>query len=145
MRETSNGRNRSANPALRHVSEPVTAVEVRGERFEIAPEPGYKATVILLAEYRAWLGGLKDHAALARITYNVSKLARGLMGDWKEVGGVYEMRVDYGPGYRIYFGKHGKTVFLVAFGGDKSSQQADIATAAAIWSEVKHGIKEIRG
>ena len=66
------------------------------------------------------------------------------MGDWKEVGGVYEMRVDYGPGYRIYFGKHGGAVYIVALAGDKSHQQTDIATAIQIWTEVKSGIKEIR-
>lgn len=57
---------------------------------------------------------------------------------------MYEMRVDYGPGYRVYFGKHVEAVFLVALGGNKSSQQADIAKAIEIWKEVKNGIKEIR-
>jgi putative addiction module killer protein len=124
---------------------PVTTIEVRGERFEVAPGQGYQATVIELSEYSTWLAGIRDPKTRATITYNVGKLARGLPGDWKEVGGIYEMRIDFGPGYRVYFGKHSRAVLVVTVGGDKSTQQADIQSAVTIWQEVKNGIKEVRG
>jgi putative addiction module killer protein len=101
----------------------VSAIGLRGERFEVVPAHGYQATGIILAEYRGWLGAFEDKTAQARIAYNVGKLARGLMGDWKEVGGVYEMRVDYVPGYRVYFAKYSDTLFIVALGGDKTSRR----------------------
>jgi len=57
--------------------------------------------------------------------------------------GIYEIRIDYGQGYRVYFGQYGNAVFLVALAGDKSSQQTDIKNAIKIWNEVKNDIKTI--
>ncbi len=118
---------------------------MRGESFQVQPEPGYAATVIEIEEYPAWLEQLKETKTQAIVAYHVGKLARGLMENWKEVGVIFEMRIDFGPGYRVYFAKYGSAVFIVALGGDKSTQGADIAAAAQIWKEVRDGIKEIRG
>jgi putative addiction module killer protein len=66
----------------------------------------------------------------------VNRLAFGSFGDWKSVGdGVSELRIDYGPGYRVYFGRKGKTVVILLCGGDKSSQKTDIKTAKEYWKD----------
>jgi len=80
--------------------------------------------------FRAWLGGLKDRQARARILARVRRMSAGNPGDVKPVGsGVSEMRIDYGPGYRVYFVSHGKTVVILLCGGDKRTQARDIARA----------------
>lgn len=68
----------------------------------------------------------------------VARLRPGNLGDCKPVGqGVAELRVDYGPGYRVYFGQHGRTVVLLLCGGDKRSQERDIRLAKQYWHEFK--------
>ena len=88
--------------------------------------------------FDAWLGKLRDHEAKARILVRVARLSQGNPGDVKSVGhGVLEMRVDLGPGYRIYFTRRGDQIALLLCGGDKRTQAADIARAkeiAAQWS-----------
>lgn len=80
--------------------------------------------------YARWLDGLRDIHARARVLARVERLATGNAGDVKPVGeGVSELRIDYGPGYRVYFTKSGRTVVLLLAGGDKSTQAADIKTA----------------
>lgn len=80
--------------------------------------------------YAKWLDGLADIHARARILVRVERLAAGNPGDVKPVGeGVSEMRIDYGPGYRVYFKKHGREVVILLAGGDKRSQTRDIKTA----------------
>jgi putative addiction module killer protein len=77
-----------------------------------------------------WLRGLNDVRAIARIQIRIDRLSLGNMGDVKAVGeGISEMRIDYGPGYRVYFKKAGKTILLLLCGGDKTSQVADIKRA----------------
>ncbi len=77
-----------------------------------------------------WLDGLRDIRARARILARVERFAGGHAGDVKPVGeGVSEMRIDYGPGYRIYFRKRGRSLVILLAGGDKSSQRRDISTA----------------
>lgn len=77
-----------------------------------------------------WLDGLRDIHARARILVRIERLASGNPGDVKPVGdGVSELRIDYGPGYRIYFKKQGKTIAVILVGGDKSTQSKDIKTA----------------
>jgi putative addiction module killer protein len=81
-------------------------------------------------EFQKWLDGLKDAQAYARIETRIFRLGLGLPGDAKPVGkGVSEMRINCGPGYRVYFTKRGKTLIFILGGGDKSSQERDIRTA----------------
>ena len=82
-------------------------------------------------EFAKWLKRLKDSDAKSRINLRIRRIAlTGNLGDYKPVGdGVYELRIDYGPGYRMYFAKRGKEIILLLIGGDKSSQQRDIKKA----------------
>lgn len=85
-----------------------------------------------------WLNGLRDKVAQARIRIRLRQVQAGNFGDSEPVGeGVIELRVHVGAGYRVYFGRHGKTIVLLLCGGDKSSQTADIKRAKALWSEWK--------
>ena len=77
-----------------------------------------------------WIDGLCDMRARARVLARIERLAVGHAGDVKSVGeGVSEMRIDYGPGYRVYFRKRGRSLVILLAGGDKSSQSRDINTA----------------
>ncbi len=79
---------------------------------------------------------LKDARAQARIDTTVRKLGRGLKPDVKPVGeGVHEARVDYGPGYRVYFGNDGANLVVLLLCGDKRAQDQDIAAAKTLWTE----------
>ena len=80
--------------------------------------------------YAKWLDGLRDIQARARVLARVERLAAGNPGDVKPVGeGVSEMRIDYGPGYRVYYTKRERTVVILLAGGDKRTQTADIKIA----------------
>ncbi|MBL8845449.1 MAG: type II toxin-antitoxin system RelE/ParE family toxin [Hyphomicrobium zavarzinii] len=85
-----------------------------------------------------WLSALKDARAKAKITVRIDRLAAGNPGDVKPVGsGVSEMRIDYGPGYRVYYKQKGAELILLLMGGDKSTQEADIKSAIALAAELK--------
>ncbi len=80
--------------------------------------------------FAQWLDGLRDVRARARVQIRIERLAAGNAGDVEPVGeGVSELRIDYGPGYRVYFKKHGREVVILLAGGDKRTQSADIKTA----------------
>ena len=80
--------------------------------------------------YAQWLDGLRDIRARARILARVERIAAGNPGDVKPVGeGVSEMRIDYGPGYRVYYTMRGRTLIILLAGGDKQTQASDIKTA----------------
>lgn len=80
--------------------------------------------------YAKWLDGLRDMHARARVQARVERLATGNPGDVKPVGeGVSELRIDYGPGYRVYYTMRGRTMIILLAGGDKRTQAADIKTA----------------
>lgn len=80
--------------------------------------------------FAKWLDNLRDVHAKARILVRIERLASGNAGDVKPVGeGISEMRINYGPGYRVYFTKRGGEVIILLAGGDKSSQSGDIKTA----------------
>jgi len=80
--------------------------------------------------FAKWLDGLRDLRARARVQSRVERLATGHAGDVKSVGaGVSELRIDYGPGYRVYFTKRGTAIVILLAGGDKRSQSADIKLA----------------
>ena len=80
--------------------------------------------------YASWLDGLRDVRARARVLVRVERLAMGNPGDVRPVGeGVSEMRIDYGPGYRVYFKRQDRTVIVLLAGGDKRTQSDDIDVA----------------
>ena len=80
--------------------------------------------------FAKWLDNLRDIQAKARVLVRIERLASGNAGDVKPVGeGISEMRIDYGPGYRVYFTKRGSELIILLAGGDKSSQSADIKVA----------------
>lgn len=89
--------------------------------------------------FRTWYTHLKDKRALAMIAKRIDRLAYGLVGDAKPIGeGVSELRVDYGPGYRVYFKRRGNTLIVLLCGGDKRTQDDDIKLAKKLakqWSE----------
>lgn len=81
-------------------------------------------------EFAEWLDHLRDLRGRARIQVRIERLASGNPGDVKPVGqGVSELRIDYGPGYRVYFVRKGRTLIVLLAGGDKTTQAADIRTA----------------
>lgn len=91
-------------------------------------------------EFRNWLMALRDKQAAARIQIRLDRLTLGLLGDVKPVGaGLSELRVDYGPGYRVYFVQRGKVLIIVLCGGDKRTQEADINRAKALAKELNNG------
>lgn len=85
----------------------------------------------------AWFEDLRDREARARITVRIRRLSLGNPGDVKSVGnGVSEMRIDYGPGYRVYFTKRGNALVILLCGGDKRTQERDIARAQELAEEL---------
>lgn len=86
--------------------------------------------------FQEWLDSLKDRQTLARIDLRLNRIRLGNIGDTKSVGhGVYEIRLTFGPGYRIYFGRRGDTIIILLHGGDKGSQSRDIELAQFRWAE----------
>jgi putative addiction module killer protein len=84
--------------------------------------------------FREWLGTL-DTVARARVQARILRFETGNIGDHKDLGsGVWEARMDFGPGYRVYFGKHGRELVLLLVGGDKGSQSKDIRRAKEMWA-----------
>lgn len=85
-----------------------------------------------------WLAGIRDKVAAARIRVRLRQVEAGNFGDCDAVGeGVIELRIHVGAGYRVYCGRHGKTVVILLCGGDKSTQPRDIKRAKELWSEWK--------
>ncbi|MER6939971.1 type II toxin-antitoxin system RelE/ParE family toxin [Nocardioides sp. NPDC127514] len=99
--------------------------------------------VVSTDAFDKWLRKLKDRQARLRIVERVDRLARGNPGDVKPVGhGISEMRLAYGPGYRVYYLRDGEKLILLLCGGDKSTQSEDIAVAhflADEWHADKDG------
>ena len=84
-------------------------------------------------EFSKWLKGLRDANAYARIVQRVRRMERGNLGDVKSIGGgLHEMRIDCGPGYRVYFVYEGSTVVILVCGGDKDTQTSDVKRARAL-------------
>ncbi len=101
---------------------------------------GYKdrmPTILLSDRFKVWLKGLRDERAKARITARLRAASLGSFGDTKPVGsGISEMRIHYGPGYRLYYARRGETIYLLLKGGDKASQARDIQDAIAMLSSL---------
>ncbi len=92
--------------------------------------------IVESATFKRWVRGLRDRRAISRINARLRSVSLGNLGDFKPVGGgVSEMRINYGPGYRIYFVRSGPTVVVLLCGGDKGSQQRDIASAKRLAQE----------
>lgn len=95
--------------------------------------------IVTSSTFDRWLHKLKDRRAAARILIRIDRLAAGNPGDVKPVGhGVSELRINYGPGYRVYFLREGDRLVLLLTGGDKSTQQTDIGTAHTIADTWRH-------
>jgi putative addiction module killer protein len=85
-----------------------------------------------------WLGSLNDRQARTRIEARLARVAAGNLGDIEAVGeGVMELRIDWGPGYRVYFSRLGQVIILLLCGGDKRTQQKDIKRAKAYFEDYK--------
>jgi putative addiction module killer protein len=88
--------------------------------------------------FASWMESLSDRRAVERIAQRIVRLQSGLLGDVKPVGdGVSELRVDHGPGYRVYFVQRGQVLIILLCGGDKGSQRRDIQRAKAIAAELE--------
>ena len=86
--------------------------------------------------FEEWLDGLRDSKAEARIAARIARLAAGNFGDCKALtDGVWELRIDWGPGYRVYYAMSGRTCVLLLCGGDKRKQSADINRAVEYWND----------
>lgn len=88
-------------------------------------------------EFAKWFKSLRDAKAAAKITQRIVRISSGLLGDVKPVGeGVSELRIDFGPGYRIYFVQRGKALIILLCGGDKSTQAKDIRKAKELAADL---------
>lgn len=90
--------------------------------------------------FQKWFKALPDLRAKARIDMRIARLAAGNAGDAKYFGGIGELRVDYGPGYRLYFMQRGGQLVILLCGGDKSTQAKDITTALLLAQDMKDEI-----
>ena len=103
----------------------------------MAQNNGTAIELVETDEFQQWISRLRDESALHRINARLARLRRGHLGDVRPAGdGVSEMRINYGPGYRIYFVREGMTLVVLLCGGDKDSQRRDIRLAkrlAAQW------------
>ena len=89
--------------------------------------------------FSEWLASLRDRQAKARVLARLERLGVGNFGDCKFLrDGVRELRVDWGPGYRVYFAREGQTVVVLLCGGDKRKQDADIKKAVTLWQEYEN-------
>lgn len=106
----------------------------------MGPSVIYKLHTIVVRqhpEFKAWLDGLRDKAAQRTIAQRIVRVQAGLLGDVKPVGGaVSELRINSGPGYRLYFVKRGLEIIILLCGGDKSSQEWNIRRAKELAREV---------
>jgi putative addiction module killer protein len=105
-----------------------------------------KAVVEYLTEdgrnpFRNWLASLKDRRAQAAIEARLTRVRLGNLGHCRSVGGsVMEFKIDFGPGYRVYFGQDGDKIVVLLCGGDKSTQAADIKKAQTYWADYQENL-----
>jgi putative addiction module killer protein len=111
-------------------------VEASEQRVE------YYVTAAGKAPFREWFAALRDRKAQARIDAQLARVQLGNLGQCEPVGeGVMELKIDYGPGYRVYCGQAGPVLIILLCGGDKRTQQKDIETARGYWADYRrrHG------
>ena len=88
--------------------------------------------------FREWLISLKDKKARAAVRIRINRLRQGNFGDYRHLGGgIYELRIHYGPGYRVYFGDVDRTNVVLLCGGNKRTQKRDIEKAKEYWQELR--------
>jgi putative addiction module killer protein len=105
-------------------------VEVRPRELRIYETPSGACP------FEEWLDGLRDPRGRARIRVRLDRIEQGNLGDCKSVGeGVSELRIDFGPGYRVYFAEDGPVIVLLLIAGDKSTQAKDIKAARKYWNQ----------
>lgn len=105
-------------------------------------EIDYYSTTSGKLPFREWFESLSDIKAKKAVDTRLTRLRRGNFGSCESIGmGVLELKIDYGPGYRIYFGRAGNRVVLLLCGGDKSTQQKDIRNAHHYWQDYKENRK----
>lgn len=92
--------------------------------------------VLKTGAFSKWFEDVSDGRAKARIQIRIDRISLGLIGDAKFFDGIGELRIDYGPGYRVYFIRHGKGVVILLGGGVKKTQRRDIAAAIALAKEI---------
>jgi len=93
----------------------------------------WQATIRTTAQFDAWFAGLRDAQARERVTARIRRLTQGNPGQHRNLGGgITEMKIDYGPGYRVYYVTRAGITYLLLCGGDKRSQQQDIAEALVL-------------
>ncbi|MBF0610541.1 MAG: type II toxin-antitoxin system RelE/ParE family toxin [Magnetococcales bacterium] len=99
--------------------------------------------IIQSDKFYQWISQLKDKIALARIRARIDRLALGHRGDVKPLrDGIWELRIDCGPGYRVYYAQQGSSLVILLAGGDKKTQESDIEIAVQLakkWRESLHG------
>ncbi len=95
-------------------------------------------TINATEEFSSWVVGLDDLKARAAIYLRIKRAEQGNFGEYKVLDdGVSEMKIDVGPGYRVYFAREGRVTYLLLCGGDKSTQRVDIKRAKALWKAIK--------
>lgn len=94
--------------------------------------------IVLSEQFLEWVDSLKDMQAKKKIAQRIERAKNGNFGDYKQLAdNLFEMRIFYGPGYRIYYTKQGNTVYFILLGGDKSNQSKDIETALNLIEEME--------
>ena len=111
------------------------------ENLDSPPNVLHKGQAFSLEEtldFGKWLTGLRDRKAKVMIVDRIKRAANGNFGNIRSVqGGVFEMKIDHGPGYRVYYFQHGKELVILLCGGDKRTQDADVTQAKRLKEEIK--------
>ncbi len=97
--------------------------------------------IITTKQFEEWYRAIRDVRSRRKIALRIDRLKVGNFGDWKSVGeGVFELRIPFGPGFRVYFARKRNILVVILCGGDKNSQSKDIKKAQEIWREIEDGI-----
>ena len=114
------------------------------DNLQSVPHKGQTIEIRQTPEFDKWLCSLRDRRARLRIDDRLKRLANGSVGDTRPVGdGVQELRMNFGPGYRIYYMRRGEVLMLLLNGGDKDSQARDILRAKRMAKDADDGIEDI--